>query len=328
MDTGSVFDLQRRQEDVIATRRIRFEYPDDLDPMWTPGRPEFACAANSVSLMMPSIEPYFVRSARRSLPLLPPDLARDATSYLEQEAQHHGQHLAFNRIMHRRYKGLARTEAAMKWAYGRLEAQGSLEFSCAFAAASETMAYSAARWAADHRAELFTGADEVPASLFLWHLAEEVEHKSVAFDIHRHLTGGSPTSIRSLLRYVTAMVIALSLVITFVVWGTSVMLAAERRMHLPVAWFRLIRWSVVFAFELLTNLVVSLLPGFHPNDLTDPLWYEIWLREFDAGTGSLPVWTEVPGALGITTQQSSASSPPFRSECCEEREAESNRSVR
>ena len=162
---------------VFSPRRVTFDYTVQDSPIWTPARPEFSCAANSVSLMMPTIEPYFVRSARRSLPHLSPESVDTAQAYLEQEAEHLRQHRLFNRLLTERYPALHTTERAMSAVYGRLERNRSLEYSCAFAAASETMAYSAARWAAERRSELFHDADEVPASLFLWHLAEEVEHK-------------------------------------------------------------------------------------------------------------------------------------------------------
>lgn len=54
----------------LPARRIRFEYPPDFDPAWNPRLPDFACAANSVSLLMPSAEPYFVKSVRSAFPLL------------------------------------------------------------------------------------------------------------------------------------------------------------------------------------------------------------------------------------------------------------------
>jgi len=154
--------------------------------------------------------------------------------------------------------------------------------------------------------------------LFLWHLAEEVEHKSVAFDIHSHVAGNQDRKVFNHVRYLAAMVVALALVVSFVTWGTTVMLAGERRLHNPVAWIRLLRWSLTFAFELLTNLTISLFPSFHPTDLSDPLWYEVWLREFDSDTSTFPVWTEVPGALGIPTHPPSEESAPGRSESREE----------
>ena len=145
-----------------------------------------------------------------------------------------------------------------------MEAAGSPAFDLAFAAGSETMAYSAARWAAERRHDLFRGADEVASTLFLWHLAEEVEHKSVAWDVYWQLHGDRP---RARLRHAAATATALALMVVLVVTGTTLLLAAERRLHRPLAWFRLTRWSIGFAFELLGNLAVSLLPGHHPGRL-------------------------------------------------------------
>ncbi len=300
-------NLQGRREradlkGVPSPRRITYDYQSLTSPMWTPRRPEFSCAANSVSLMMPIIEPYFVRSARRALPLLSSSLVPLATGYLEQEAEHLRQHRLFNQLLVDNYPSLRHTERFMKRAYRWLEDHRSLEFSCAFAAVSETMAYSAARWAAERRTELFGRADEVAATLFLWHLAEEVEHKSAAFEIHRQLVAAEGRPVLARCRLLGAMALALGLVVLFVVWGTTVMLWGEHRFHHPIAWYRLTRWSLVFAFELLSNLTLSLLPGFHPDDLADPLFYEVWLREFDADTGSIPPWTDVPIRVGSPTQ--------------------------
>ncbi len=280
----------------VTPRRVRFHYPDDLDPMWTPLVPEFACAANAVSLMMPTIEPYFVRTVARAIDHGPeertaiaPALRTATEAYLAQERAHHGQHHRFNRLLLTRYPGLARLERWQGRAYRSLERRAPLGFNLAVVAVSETMAYSAARWAAANRRELFDRADPVAATLFLWHLAEEVEHKASAHEVHRALEAGRRWWR---VRMVAAMVVALTLVASFVFAGTSVMLAGERRLHHPVAWLRLLRWSVVFAFELLTNLGVSLLPGHHPDDFADPLWYEVWLRSFDADDGTLALWSE------------------------------------
>lgn len=274
----------------LTERRVRLHYPDDADPMWTPAMPEFACAANAVSLMMPVIEPYFVRTVAAASSQLEEPLRTETGVYLAQERAHHGQHQRFNRLLVARYPHLRPVERAVRSAYGALERRASARFNLAVVAVSETMAYSAARWAEGHRRELFDRADPVVSTLFLWHLAEEVEHKASAHDVHRAVDGGPWL----LVRMVAAMVVALSLVIAFVALGTTVMLAAERRLHHPLAWFRLTRWSIGFAFELLANLAATLLPGHHPDDFSDPLWYEVWLRTLDAGEHTVAVWNEVP----------------------------------
>jgi predicted metal-dependent hydrolase len=275
----------------IVPRRIQLDYPASTAADWTPAKPEFACAANAVSLLMPSVEPYFVRSIRTALPLLDDgghhQLGQRAARYVEQESLHHRQHVRFNRIVLAAHPAARPVERLARKLYGSLERTGSPAFNLAVASASETMAYSAARWAASRRLELFTGADEVTSTLFLWHLAEEVEHKSVAWDVHWALCRHRPRARR---RYVVAMVTALALMVMLVVAGTTVLLAGRRRLHHPLAWIRLTRWSIGFAFELLTNLVMSLLPGHHPDHLADPTWYQTWLREFDATTGTVPIW--------------------------------------
>ena len=284
----------------VTPRRVRFHYPDDLDPVWTPLAPEFACAANAVSLMMPTVEPYFVRTVERAIggtvagsAIVSDELRTRTGAYLAQERAHHGQHQRFNRLLRARYPALAHLERAQSAAYRTVERRASLGFNLAVVTVSETMAYSAARWAAAHRRELFDRADPVAATLFLWHLAEEVEHKASAHDVHRAVEEGRPWWR---LRLVVAMIVALALVAGSVLAGTTVMLATERRLHHPLAWLRLLRWSVLFAFELATNLAVSLLPRHHPTDFADPLWYEVWLRSFDAERGTLAVWSDADGA--------------------------------
>lgn len=159
-------------------------------------------------------------------------------------------------------------------------------FNLAFASVSETIAYSAARWCERRRNDLFVDADPVISRLFFWHLAEEVEHKAVAFEVEQSWGVGR-------LRRLGAMITSMLLVLFFVGTGTTVMLAGERRLFNPLAWIRLTSWAVTFAFEAISNLVVSMLPGFHPDQFADPLWYEVWLRELDqAEAGESPPLTD------------------------------------
>ncbi len=260
-------------------RRPRFGFADDADPNWTPHRPEFACAANSVSVLLPFMEPYFARSVGAVAGDLSAADGAEARAYAAQEVEHHRQHRRYNQLLRRRYRGLAPIEGAAHWTYRKLERSRSAGFNVAFTAASETIAYSAARWAADRRSELFDGADPALAEVFIWHLAEEVEHKSAAWNVHRAIGGGRR-------RYAGAAVLALAIVAIFVAAGTAVMITGERRLHNPVAWARLSWWATTFSFEVLTNLAMALTADHHPDQFADPLWYEVWLREHPEEVGS------------------------------------------
>ncbi len=258
----------------LPNRRVSLSWSADLDPMWTPQLPELAIAANGVSLLMPFAEPYVVASTRAAIDdglVADLDLAALARSYATQEAQHHGQHQRFNRLLTARYPGLRRIERVLAWVFTWLRRR-STRFGLAFAAGFETIAFAAAGWVDTHHG-LLRDADPTAATLFLWHLAEEVEHKTVAFDVYQASGGGR-------LRYWWATWIAAWILALAALAGTVVMLASEHRLLSPVAWGRLIWWSVSFIFVALPAMVLSALPGHHPSQLPDPVGLEHWLDHF------------------------------------------------
>ena len=255
--------------------------------MWNRRLPEFACAANSVSLLMPYVEPYVVRSVRGVLPKLDGDLRDDAVAYVRQEAQHHAQHRRFNDLLVARYPSLRLVEQLMNRTYGWLERTRSTKFNVAFAAGFEAIAFATARWVDPRADRLFDGADDVPASLLLWHLAEEVEHKSVAFDVFEKTDG-------SRRRYVAAMLVSLVLFGWFSVVATLCMLTSERRIFNPIAHLRLLAWTVTFAFVLLPLIAVSATKTHHPSLFADPPRLSQWLREQDAPTEVVRIGDVLP----------------------------------
>ena len=49
----------------------------------------------------------------------------------------------------------------------------------------------------DHRASFFAGGDDRVGTLFLWHFAEEIEHRSSALIVQRHITPDPGTASAS-----------------------------------------------------------------------------------------------------------------------------------
>jgi uncharacterized protein len=278
--------------DQLPVRRVRFEYPHDTEPVWNRRFPEFACAANSISLLMPYAEPYFVRSVRGVLPRLDAERREQAESWIGQERSHHRQHRRFNDLIGRRYRRIPAVERWMRRTYGWLGRTRSQRFNVAFAAGSETIAFGIARWTEKHLGSLFDGADPHPSTLYLWHLAEEVEHKSVAFDVFEAIDG-------SRVRYAAAMALSFVILVWFTTIATLVMLTGERRAWLPVTWFRLVRWAFSLAFSLLPLLAASALPSHHPSSFADPVYLPAWLLQFDPATGTMPLWRSPPARIQI-----------------------------
>lgn len=267
----------------VMTRRVRFKYSEDFDPRWHPAVPELACVANSVSMMMPHAEPYVAKSVRATIDHLDEVTADQARRFVAEELQHHVEHQRFNRAVLADQPGLGRLDRLMGWTFSKLSTR-SLAFNAAFAAGFETIAYSVARWVEPRLGELFTGADDNAATLFLWHLAEEVGHKTVAFDAFHQTSGRRRT-------YVLAMVTAMILLGFFAAAGTAQMLWHQGRMFRPIAHWRMLKWTLSFTFELLPAMAVSALAGHHPSKLVDPAFYEQWLEHFDADDGTIPIWS-------------------------------------
>lgn len=280
------------------TRRVRFEYSEDFDPQWHSLLPELACVANSVSMMMPHAEPYVAKSVRATVEHLDETTAASAKHFVAEELQHHVEHQRFNKAILADQPSLARLDRLMAATFARLSNR-SMAFNAGFAAGFETIAYSVARWVESRLGELFHGADDEAASLFLWHLAEEVGHKNVAFDAFHQASGKRRT-------YVAAMVTAMVLLGFFAAAGTAQMLWHQKRFFRPVAHWRMLKWTISFVFELLPAMAVSALPSHHPSNLVDPSFYGQWLEHFDADDGSLPIWSSdlgldivVPEPVGV-----------------------------
>ncbi len=255
-------------------RRVDLGLDALADPVWNEGAPEFVAAANSVSLLMPFVEPYFAGAIRRVLPDLEPALACTARTFVRQELEHQRQHRRFNVRLVDRFGGLRRPESRARRVYGWLARTRSTRFSLAFAAASETIAYSLARWTSDHLAEFLRGADPVATDLFVWHLAEEVEHKSVAFDVWQAVDG-------SRWRYARAGALSLVVLAWLTLWSIGVQLHHERLLRRPGTWWRTIRLVLSFTFEVVPTMFLSSLPGHHPDQLADPDWYGRWLVDLE-----------------------------------------------
>ncbi len=265
-------------------RRMRFEWPADLDPEWTPRVPELAAVANAVSLLMPHAEPFVAETVRAVLPTLDAPLRDEAVTWIGQETAHHGAHARLNRILIARRPALGPVDGWIARTFAFLARRLPRRVALGYAAGFEALAFVAARWV-DRRADaLFRGADVVPATLFLWHLAEEVEHKEVAFDVHRAVGGNRRT-------LAAGTALALAVMAWFTVLGTLVGLARSGRIWRPLAHARLLGWSVGFTFELLPALASTLLAGHHPSTLADPAWLPAWLRSYDPATRTMPAWS-------------------------------------
>ncbi len=163
--------------------------PRDLDVDFT-GVPRAWCAGNAaatgisngVNLLFPAGERYFVRSVKHFLPRIEdPTLRAQIKGFFGQEGRHAREHDRLNAIL--RAQGyeidefLDLYEKFMRW----IEARSTPELRLAVTAACEHFTAILAEGAFNEGTLDF--CDPRMQLLLGWHAAEELEHKSVAFDV-------------------------------------------------------------------------------------------------------------------------------------------------
>ncbi|MEQ9010696.1 metal-dependent hydrolase [Algiphilus sp.] len=182
--------MQDPEKTNIVTRKVPFEFPEDIHPHWTPSAPEFAQMWNGFSLTMPYLEPFLIRTMREGMDKVAhPSTRADAAGFMAQEGQHYQMHQRFNSVLKQSYPDLQAIEDDMKRFYKAL-GRKSLARRLAYSAGFESMTLGVTRFLIGERRSLFAGADTRVVSFWLWHMVEETEHKTAAFDVYQEACGG------------------------------------------------------------------------------------------------------------------------------------------
>jgi predicted metal-dependent hydrolase len=177
----------------ITVRRVPFVFPGDLDPIVVDGCPEESHRIVGVSLILPYLEPYLIRSMRAAREhVRTPQLLADLEAFCAQEGQHYRQHRRFNEAIRLAgIAGLRELEAEVEADYQRYTRTKSLRWNLAYAEGFEAFTMAFARFSLESGA-LDRVRSPAVRDLFAWHLIEELEHRTVAFDVYEHVCGGYP----------------------------------------------------------------------------------------------------------------------------------------
>lgn len=285
----------------LLARRVHFDWLDRETDQWHHTLPEFGAAANAISLLMPHAEPYVIAQVRAGLSSVESpseELRTTVDVWAKQEGAHFRAHRDFNRSLCSASRTARVLDSLGRRIFAALSKR-SRSFGLAFAAAFEIVAFCAARWAESGLRRYFTGADERSASLFLWHLAEEIEHKGIAHDVMAQ-------SEEARKKYNVAVLVAFTVLIGFTVVGGLSLFARRASVCNPIRWARLVGWGFSFAFVVMPVVSSSMTKDFHPDQLVDPPWMAQWLREFDPVSQTLPLWTEAGAGLSPQQHQAAA----------------------
>ncbi|MEM1230550.1 MAG: metal-dependent hydrolase [Pseudomonadota bacterium] len=275
----------------LRVRSIPFDF-GSANAHWHPTQPEWGHMVNGGSLTMPYLEPFLNRTMRAAREHIEdPQLRQDVDGFVRQEAQHYRNHRRYNEMLKAAgYAELDAVEATFEADYEALE-QRSLSWRLAYAAGFETMTIGITEWLIDDRDALFQGADPTVTSLVLWHMVEETEHKSVAFDVYQALVGRYWLRLAGLF------------------WGSLHMGLMSRRAYRAMLkrdgrWSnlrsRLRLWRQVgrFLSKAGAAMVHAMRPGYHPEQRRDPTWVSAWQAAYEAlPEGELPLLETHQGGI-------------------------------
>lgn len=154
--------------------------------------------ANGINLLFPKGERFFVRSVMHYLPALEdPELRARAKGFAGQEHRHARAHEDYNAILEAQgYRVEAFLKAYERIAFEGVERAAPPALRLAVTAATE---HFTAILAEDALARGYLAAmgSEV-GRMLMWHAAEEIEHKSVAFDVLKAVAPGYPLRLAGL----------------------------------------------------------------------------------------------------------------------------------
>jgi len=178
---------------------MKFDFEEKgFDAHWHSGSPFISHFWNALSQAFGPGEQFFIDSVRAMRDVVDdPELIEEMEEFVRQEAQHTLQHRKFNRALGKKGYDVARLEQRYATALGLaerfLDAHGMLEVTMA-------LEHFTAGFAHQYflNPEIGQGADPKVEALWSWHAAEEAEHKSTAFDVHRRIGGTYFGRIKSL----------------------------------------------------------------------------------------------------------------------------------
>ncbi len=171
--------------ETIKVRRMDFEFSDSTPSCWFDDNPLLTSILSALAVSFPPGERYFIASVRHFLDRVDdPLLLNQVKAFVGQEANHTKEHIAFNKFLDSRGFPASAMEKWVADRVGELQQASTPEANLARTAALEHFTAILASVLLEHP-EVAERMSPEAARLWVWHAIEEVEHRSVAFDVYK-----------------------------------------------------------------------------------------------------------------------------------------------
>lgn len=187
----------------ITPRAVDFDF-NQSSIHWIPNDPFSSHTYNAINLLLPAGEFWFCRVFNKALAsITDKKLEEDVRAFIRQEAIHARAHIVGQKFMQANAYNLEQGINTAETIFGQLLSDQPFELPIfknkwvesywliarvGIIAAIEHFTGVIGQWTLDHSSNWDkNNADPEMSDLFRWHLAEEVEHRNVAFDLFHHL---------------------------------------------------------------------------------------------------------------------------------------------
>jgi predicted metal-dependent hydrolase len=272
----------RYQEPIVVRKDLDFGLDqDDIPRYWLGGNPFRTRLFDAVQATFPDGERYFISSVRNFRDRITDSkLLQAVKDFTMQEGQHGQVHTKFNARLSRQGLNIeAFTRHTKRMCEGRLR-DYSEEYNVALTAALEHFtAMMADLFFAEK--DMLDAADPRVRAMFAWHAIEEMEHKSVAYDVMQQVAGVGYFTRVAAMTHMTASFTLFTLVAPWFMLGMDGYSSAERlKLYREnLGWLAGPRKGVIG--RLLPMIASYYRPGFHPEHLPSVHNYAAWLEAFE-----------------------------------------------
>lgn len=230
---------------------------------WHGGDPIATVYFNALSAAFPQGETFFIESVRRYSDQVDEPLRQQIAAFVQQEAMHTREHVAFNKLLRTAGYDItamdAETRRRVDLARTRPPAV-QLALTVALEHFTAIMAHSLLT-----ESEPLPGAPEEILRLWQWHAIEEIEHKAVAYDTFLAVTQHMPAWRRWALRCHVMALVSLQF------WYSNFQRMADffrqDGINTPRTWWRVAKYLLVkpgMFRRIFRDYVRFYGPGFHP----------------------------------------------------------------
>ena len=270
-------NISNRAGASFPVRRMDFEF-GEVPRYWAANDAGLTHFMTTLSALFPEGEQFFVdstRAVRKHPKLSDPDLQREISAFIGQEAMHSKEHLAFNssaqsygydiRTMEQQTGKVIRTGTKVLTTllkpFGVTKEMIDLTGTCALEHFTAVIA-----------AELLQNKDVQAMfndssmhQLWMWHAVEENEHKAVVFDVYTAIYGHG---LKAYTMRAIAMIIAMGLIFMTQSYFTAQLMKIDGKLTWKDSKYML---KFMYARKgFMTRQIPELLdffrPNFHPND--------------------------------------------------------------